>query len=73
MPAPPPRLQGNIVSWKKQEGDSVQPGDIYCEVETDKVRGWAWQALQADRPAGKQTALQKQGRALAMFPAAGPG
>jgi pyruvate dehydrogenase E2 component (dihydrolipoamide acetyltransferase) len=29
--------QGNIVSWKKAEGDSIQPGDIYCEVETDKA------------------------------------
>jgi pyruvate dehydrogenase E2 component (dihydrolipoamide acetyltransferase) len=29
--------QGNIISWKKTEGDSIQPGDIYCEVETDKA------------------------------------
>ena len=29
--------QGNIISWKKKEGDSIQPGDIYCEVETDKA------------------------------------
>lgn len=38
MPSLSPTMnQGNIVSWKKKEGDSVQPGDILCEVETDKV------------------------------------
>lgn len=29
--------QGNIVSWIKKEGDSIQPGDVLCEVETDKA------------------------------------
>ena len=28
---------GNIASWKKKEGDSLKPGDILAEVETDKV------------------------------------
>ena len=38
MPALSPTMsQGNIVAWKKKEGDEVQPGDIYCEVETDKA------------------------------------
>ena len=38
MPALSPTMsQGNIVAWKKKEGDPVQPGDIYCEVETDKA------------------------------------
>ena len=38
MPALSPTMsQGNIVAWKKKEGDAVQPGDVYCEVETDKV------------------------------------
>ncbi len=38
MPALSPTMsQGNIVAWKKKEGDSVQPGDVYCEVETDKA------------------------------------
>ncbi len=38
MPALSPTMsQGNIVSWKKKEGDQVAPGDILCEVETDKV------------------------------------
>jgi len=29
--------EGNIVSWLKSEGDSVEPGDILAEVETDKA------------------------------------
>lgn len=38
MPALSPTMsQGNIVAWKKKEGDAVQPGDVYCEVETDKA------------------------------------
>lgn len=30
-------IQGNIVAWRKSEGDSVAPGDILAEVETDKA------------------------------------
>lgn len=38
MPALSPTMsQGNIVEWKKKVGDSVAPGDVYCEVETDKA------------------------------------
>ena len=38
MPALSPTMaQGNIVAWKKKEGDAIQPGDVYCEVETDKA------------------------------------
>jgi len=29
--------EGNIVEWLKEEGDSVEPGDILAEVETDKA------------------------------------
>lgn len=29
--------EGNIVSWLKKVGDSVKPGDILAEVETDKA------------------------------------
>jgi len=29
--------QGNIVKWVKKEGDSVAPGDVLCEIETDKA------------------------------------
>jgi hypothetical protein len=39
--APPPwlccLLQGNIAAWRKQEGDSLAPGDVLAEVETDKA------------------------------------
>lgn len=35
--------QGNIVAWKKKEGDAVQPGDVLCEVETDKAT-MEWEA-----------------------------
>ncbi len=29
--------EGNIVSWLKAEGDTVEPGDVLAEVETDKA------------------------------------
>lgn len=29
--------EGNIISWLKNEGDPVSPGDILAEVETDKA------------------------------------
>ena len=28
---------GTIATWVKREGDSVSPGDVLCEVETDKA------------------------------------
>jgi hypothetical protein len=30
-------VQGNIAAWRKAEGDSVAPGDILAEIETDKA------------------------------------
>lgn len=33
----PTMEEGTIVKWLKQEGDSVNPGDILAEVETDKA------------------------------------
>lgn len=33
----PTMEDGSIVSWSKQEGDSVSAGDVLCEVETDKA------------------------------------
>ncbi|PNH08810.1 Dihydrolipoyllysine-residue acetyltransferase [Tetrabaena socialis] len=43
MPALSPTMSsGNIVSWNKKVGDSVAPGDVYCEVETDKAT-MAWE------------------------------
>ncbi|KAG4127277.1 hypothetical protein ERO13_D10G207600v2 [Gossypium hirsutum] len=38
MPALSPTMsQGNITKWKKKEGDKIEPGDILCEIETDKA------------------------------------
>ncbi|CAM6126923.1 unnamed protein product [Calypogeia fissa] len=38
MPALSPTMtQGNIVQWKKNEGDKVSAGDVLCEIETDKA------------------------------------
>ncbi|GIM11853.1 hypothetical protein Vretimale_15310 [Volvox reticuliferus] len=38
MPALSPTMNsGSIVEWKKKVGDMVAPGDVYCEVETDKA------------------------------------
>ena len=28
---------GTIAAWRKQPGDSIEPGDIICEIETDKA------------------------------------
>ncbi|KAL5709651.1 dihydrolipoyllysine-residue acetyltransferase [Ranunculus cassubicifolius] len=38
MPALSPTMnQGNIVKWRKNEGDKIEVGDILCEIETDKA------------------------------------
>jgi biotin carboxyl carrier protein len=38
MPAMSPTMtEGNIASWKVQEGDSFEAGDILLEIETDKA------------------------------------
>jgi pyruvate dehydrogenase E2 component (dihydrolipoamide acetyltransferase) len=38
MPALSPTMSdGNILSWSKKEGDLVKPGDIICEIQTDKA------------------------------------
>lgn len=38
MPALSPTMQeGTLVSWMKKEGDTVEPGEILCEIETDKA------------------------------------
>jgi pyruvate/2-oxoglutarate dehydrogenase complex dihydrolipoamide acyltransferase (E2) component len=31
--------QGNIGKWNKQVGDAIAPGDVICQVETDKATG----------------------------------
>ncbi|CAI0473399.1 unnamed protein product [Linum tenue] len=30
-------LQGNIARWLKKEGEKISPGEVLCEVETDKA------------------------------------
>jgi pyruvate dehydrogenase E2 component (dihydrolipoamide acetyltransferase) len=38
MPSLSPTMQeGNIARWLKKEGDKVAPGEVLCEVETDKA------------------------------------
>ena len=39
MPALSPTMtSGNIGSWQKQPGDSLAPGDVLVEIETDKAQ-----------------------------------
>ncbi|KAI8802099.1 2-oxoacid dehydrogenases acyltransferase-domain-containing protein [Cladochytrium replicatum] len=39
MPALSPTMtQGNIGKWQKKIGDQINPGDILCEIETDKAQ-----------------------------------
>ena len=38
MPALSPTMtEGNLARWLKSEGDSVSPGDVIAEIETDKA------------------------------------
>uniref|UniRef100_A0A5S6R2N2 Acetyltransferase component of pyruvate dehydrogenase complex n=1 Tax=Trichuris muris TaxID=70415 RepID=A0A5S6R2N2_TRIMR len=38
LPALSPTMEkGNVVSWKKKEGDQIAEGDLMCEIETDKA------------------------------------
>lgn len=38
MPALSPTMsEGNILLWSKKEGDLVKPGDVLCEIQTDKA------------------------------------
>ena len=39
MPALSPTMQaGNIGAWQKKAGDSLNPGDVLVEIETDKAQ-----------------------------------
>jgi pyruvate dehydrogenase E2 component (dihydrolipoamide acetyltransferase) len=39
MPALSPTMtSGNIGAWQKQPGDSLAPGDVLVEIETDKAQ-----------------------------------
>jgi multidrug efflux pump subunit AcrA (membrane-fusion protein) len=31
------QTQGNVGTWKKNEGDKVAAGDVLCDIETDKA------------------------------------
>jgi len=38
MPALSPTMtEGNVGKWHKKEGDTVESGDVLCEIETDKA------------------------------------
>jgi pyruvate dehydrogenase E1 component beta subunit len=38
MPALSPTMtEGNLAKWHKKEGDTIEPGDILAEIETDKA------------------------------------
>lgn len=39
MPALSPTMTaGNIGTWQKQAGDTIAPGDVLVEIETDKAQ-----------------------------------
>ena len=39
MPALSPTMEkGNLSKWLKNEGDSIKPGDVIAEIETDKLK-----------------------------------
>ena len=29
--------EGTIVKWMKEEGEAIQPGDVLCDIQTDKA------------------------------------
>lgn len=38
LPALSPTMEkGNLMKWLVKEGDKVTPGDVICEIETDKA------------------------------------
>lgn len=34
----PTMTKGNIVEWRKKEGDFIKPGDVLANIETDKAQ-----------------------------------
>lgn len=38
MPSLSPTMtEGKIIKWVKKEGDVISPGDVLCEIQTDKA------------------------------------
>jgi hypothetical protein len=38
MPSLSPTMsEGTIVKWLKKEGDAIAPGDVLCDIQTDKA------------------------------------
>lgn len=38
MPSLSPTMtMGTIVKWYKKEGDVISPGDVLCDIQTDKA------------------------------------
>ena len=38
MPSLSPTMEaGNLAAWQKAEGDAMGPGDVLCDIETDKA------------------------------------
>ena len=38
MPSLSPTMEsGTIVTWHKKEGDEIMPGDLICDVQTDRA------------------------------------
>lgn len=33
----PTMMEGKIIKWLKKEGDVINPGDVICDIETDKA------------------------------------
>ena len=38
MPALSPTMEeGEIIKWNKKPGDKIEPGEVLCEIQTDKT------------------------------------
>lgn len=38
MPSLSPTMsEGTIIKWHKQPGDKISPGDVLCDIQTDKA------------------------------------
>ena len=61
MPSLSPTMQeGTIVKWMVKEGDKINPGDVICDIQTDKAvvsKDWDDEAIMAKIliPEGEET------------------